>query len=123
MIGNGGTTRAVFTLADVAAIQFNRQVGTAPAFNTSFLPTTALNIVPGAIAKIAFGRYRSPDYETASRYIPATPTLVGRPQPQGANDLLFEVFLPAGPKPAHGWPVAMFGHGFGDSTYSAPWAG
>ena len=122
MIGNGGTTRAVFTLADIAAIQFKRQVGTAPTFATSFLPTPALNIVPGAIAKIAFGQYRSPDYETAGKYIPATPTLLGQPQPQGANDLLFEVFLPAGPKPVNGWPVAMFGHGFLDNMYGAPWA-
>src|SRR5690606_28206394 len=25
------------------------------------------------------------------------------------------------PKPAGGWPVAIFGHGFTDSMYGAPW--
>ena len=122
MIGNGGTTRAVFPLAGVTAIQFNRQVGTAPTFASSFLPTPALNIVPGAIAALAFGQFRSPDYETSQKYIPATPTLTGHPQPQGTNTLLFEVFVPAGAKPAAGWPVAIFGHGFTDSMYGAPWA-
>jgi hypothetical protein len=29
--------------------------------------------------------------------------------------------LPAVQKPARGWPVAIFGHGFGDSMYGAPW--
>jgi hypothetical protein len=29
--------------------------------------------------------------------------------------------MPAGTKPAGGWPVAIFGHGFTDSMYGAPW--
>ena len=29
--------------------------------------------------------------------------------------------MPAGAKPAGGWPVAIFGHGFTDSMYGAPW--
>ena len=120
--GPGGPVRAVFPLPQVAAIRFDRQVGTAPAFATSFLPTPALNVVPGSIAQIAFGKYRSPDYETADKFIPATPTRTGRPVPQSANDIHFELFLPAGPKPAGGWPVAIFGHGFTDSMYGAPWA-
>jgi hypothetical protein len=32
-----------------------------------------------------------------------------------------QIFLPAGPKPANGWPAAIFGHGFGDSMYGGPW--
>jgi len=31
------------------------------------------------------------------------------------------LFVPAGAKPAGGWPVAIFGHGFTDSMYGAPW--
>jgi hypothetical protein len=123
MIGNGGTARAVFPLASLQGIQFARQVGAgaAPSFATSFLPTPALNVVPGSISSVAFGTYRSPDYETAGKYIPAVPTLTGVPQPQGTNDLLVEVFVPAGAKPVNGWPVAIFGHGFTDSMYGAPW--
>ena len=117
-----GAVRAVFTLAEVLGIQFNRQTGTAPVFTTSFLPTPALNVVPGSVAQIAFGKFRSPDYETADKFIPATPTRTGRPVPQSTNDIHFELFLPAGTKPAGGWPVAIFGHGFTDSMYGAPWA-
>jgi hypothetical protein len=121
MIGNSGATRAVFPLAGVAGIQFARQTGSAPAFTNSFLPTPALQVVPGSVAQIAYGRFASPDYQTAGKYFPPTGTLSGHPQPQGSNHLIVQMFLPAGPKPAGGWPVAIFGHGFTDSMYGAPW--
>jgi hypothetical protein len=121
VVGNNGTVRAVFPVSGVTGIQFNRQVGTAPTFASGFLPTPALQVVPGAVGQIAYGKYASPDYQTAGKYIPATGTLSGHPQPQGSNDLTFQLFVPAGAKPAGGWPVAIFGHGFTDSMYGAPW--
>jgi hypothetical protein len=39
---------------------------------------------------------------------------------QGANDVYFNLFLPATPKPPGGWPVAIFGHGFGDDKNDSP---
>jgi hypothetical protein len=121
MVGNAGTVRAVFPVSGVSAIQFNRQTGAAPSFTQSFLPTPALNVVPGAVGQIAYGKFSSPDYQTAAKYIPATGTLSGQPQLQGSNDLTFQLFIPSGAKPAGGWPVAIFGHGFTDSMYGAPW--
>jgi len=123
MIGsaNGNPVRAVFTLADLTGIQWMQQTGTAPAFTTSNVPTPALNVVPGAVGRIAFGKFRSPDYENAARVIPPTGTLTGHPVPQSSNDLVVEVFLPSGTRPPGGWPVAIFGHGFTDSVYGAPW--
>ncbi|HJV63443.1 MAG TPA: Ig-like domain-containing protein, partial [Albitalea sp.] len=122
MVGNAGAVRAVFPVSGIAGIQFNRQVGTAPSFASSFLPTPALNVIPGAVGQVAFGKFASDDYETAGKFIPAVPTRSGTPQPQGSNELVFQLFLPAGAKPAGGWPVAIFGHGFTDSMYGAPWA-
>jgi hypothetical protein len=119
-IASGGA-RAVFARTSVAAIQFNRQTGTAPTFTASYLPTPALNIFPGVVGQIAYGSFSSPDYETAGKYIPPTGTLTDVPQPQGSNTLIVQMFLPAAPKPANGWPVAIFGHGFTDSMYGAPW--
>jgi hypothetical protein len=116
-----GPTRALFPVSGVAGIQFSRQVGSAPTFASSFLPTPALNVVPGAVSQLAYGRFRSPDYTTAAKVIPPTGTLTGTPLPQGHNELTLQLFLPAGAKPAGGWPVAIFGHGFTDSMYGAPW--
>ncbi len=126
MIANGGTARAAFALADLKGIQFHRQTGTVttatnPEFTDSFLPTPALDVVKGSIAGIAFGKFTSPDYQNAAKLIPATPTLTGHPHPLGSNELVFELFVPSGDKPAGGWPVAIFGHGFTDSMYGAPW--
>ena len=123
MIGTSGgsSVRAVFPLAGLHGVQFNRQTGAAPAFTSGFLPPPALNIVPGAVAQLAYGKFSSPSYLSAGQTIPATPTLSGSPRAQGSSELIFQLFVPAGPKPAGGWPVAIFGHGFTDSMYGAPW--
>lgn len=123
MIGNSaaGPVRAVFPTASLQGIQFVRQTGSAPAFTPSFLPTPALGVVPGSVGRIAYGRFSSPDYQTADKFIPATGTLSGQPQPQGSNALTVQMFLPSSPRPAGGWPVMIFGHGFTDSMYGAPW--
>ena len=123
MIGNSdaGPVRAVFPLTGLAAMQFTRQISTAPSFTTTFLPTPALQIVPGAIDQVAYGRYTSPDYQTSAQFIPPVGSLLGWPRPQGHKELVFQLFVPAGEKPASGWPVAIFGHGFTDSMYGAPW--
>ena len=86
------------------------------------LPLAALGAVGPTVGTVAYGKYTSPDYETAGKYIPATDTLTGHPAKQGSNDLVVQMFLPAGAKPAAGWPVAIFGHGFTDSMYGVPWS-
>ena len=119
----GGTVRAVFDVAALSAIHFDRQIGTAPTFQPFTVPLAAFDgVAPGAVGRIAYGTFLSPDYETADKYIPATATLSGHLQPQATHELTLQLFLPAGPKPPGGWPVAIFGHGFGDNIYSSPWA-
>ncbi|MEO7335432.1 MAG: Ig-like domain-containing protein [Caldimonas sp.] len=122
MIGNNGATRAVFPVSSVVGIQWNQQTSTvAPLTTQSFVPTPALQVYPGAVDRIAFGKFSSPDYLNAARVIPPTGTMTGHPVPQRSNELVFELFMPSGAKPAGGWPVAIFGHGFTDSMYGAPW--
>ena len=119
-LGSAGE-RTVFPLSTITAIQWARQIGTAPSFGSSFLPVPALSVFPGSVATVAFGSYSSPDYETADKVIPATGTRRGTPVVQGTNKIGFTLFVPSGTKPAGGWPVAIFGHGFGDSRAGAPW--
>jgi len=45
--------------------------------------------------------------------IPAVGTATGVPAVQSTSHVEFTVFLPTGAAPAGGWPVAIFGHGFG----------
>jgi hypothetical protein len=117
------TILASFPLSSITAIQFRRQTGTS-SFTTSNLPTPALALSSGVVGTVAFGRYASPDYETAQKFIPAVGTRTGTPAVQAVNDIYFNLFLPAAScrKPTAGWPVAIFGHGFTDSKQGAPFA-
>jgi pimeloyl-ACP methyl ester carboxylesterase len=128
LLGSNGE-RTVFPLASVSSIAFTRQVKADPTQPDSFdtpipaqLDAKGLNVVPGAVGTIAFGSYRSPDYETAAGVIPAVGTLTGTPAVQSTNEVYFNLFLPAGPAPAGGWPVVIAGHGNGGNknTGNAP---
>ena len=117
VLGAGGV-RTVFPLASISSILFSRQITTAPAFQLSPTGTPFLSLYPGSVSTVAFGSYASPDYETASKVIP--PSGSTAPAIQGTNRVYFNLFLPAGTAPAAGWPVAIFGHGFGDNKNSSP---
>jgi hypothetical protein len=78
-------------------------------------------VFPGAVGSVAFGRYRSWDYEKhPGEYIPPVATRTGVPVVQGTNDIYFNLFLPSGPPPAVGWPVVIFGHGAGNNKNVLP---
>jgi hypothetical protein len=109
----------VFPLSSISSILFSRQTTTAPAFQVSPTGTPFLSLYPGSVGTVAFGSFDSPDYETPSKVIPPSGSLIGT-TPQGTNRLYFNLFLPAGTAPAGGWPVAIFGHGFGDNKNSSP---
>jgi hypothetical protein len=105
-------TRTFFPLASVQSMALNRQTGTAPSFQSE-------TAVPSAIGSLAFGRYTSPDYTNNQQYIPAVYTRTGTPLVQRTNDLYFLLTLPSGTRPAGGWPVAIYGHGFGSNRDTA----
>jgi hypothetical protein len=117
-IGAGGE-RAIFPVAAVSSIVFNRQVTTAPSFAASALPVAALQLVPGVVGQLAFGKYTSPSYLAPGEFIPRAGTR-STPVVQGESEIFFNLFLPAGTPPARGWPVAIFGHGFGSNKEAAP---
>ena len=108
--------RTVFPFADVAGLVFRAQLTTAPMFGTPVqvpLGADGLNVVPGAVGTLAFGKYRSPDYQTPAGVIPPVGTQTGVPAVQRTNEVYFNLFLPAGDPPAGGWPVVIAGHGGG----------
>src|SRR5207253_1806438 len=50
----------------------------------------------------------------------AVPTRTGVPAVRSTGDIYFNLMLPAGPRPANGWPVAIFGNGFADNKDQSP---
>jgi hypothetical protein len=118
-LGPAGAS-TVFPLATIAAIIWNQQrTTTGPLTPAPVAAFAALQVLPG-VGTVAFGKYASPDYETAEKIIPPVGTRTGIPRVQSVNEIYFNLFLPAGPKPPGGWPVAIFGHGFGDSKNNSP---
>jgi len=114
--------RTVFPLNSVLGILFGRQVTTVGPLNTVPVPTPALQVFPGSVAAIAFGKFNAKNFETAGGFIPPVPTRTGIPAVQSTQDIYINLFIPAGPRPTNGWPVAIFGHGFGDNKNNSPLA-
>ena len=117
----GAQVRAVFERSAVTAMRGLRQTATAPAFATSSLSLALLDARGPVVGQIAYGRYNSPNYLSTSYHIPATPTADGTPLQRGTHAVVVQAFLPAGVKPAGGWPVMVFGHGWGNSMLGSSW--
>jgi hypothetical protein len=113
-LGPGGT-RTVYPLSALTDIVSLRQTRTAPTFISVATAFLALSLTaPGAVGTVAFGKYLSPNYLGADRSIPLAGTRLGTPEVQGTEEIFFNLVLPAGPPPASGWPVAIYGQGSGD---------
>ena len=120
VLGSGGE-RTVFPFATLNAVVFNRQVSTVPTFSATAVPVAALAAIPGVVGTVAFGSYQSPEYRVSpGEFIPPVGTRTGAPAVQAVTTVYFNLVLPAGPAPASGWPVAIFGHGFGDNKNNSP---
>lgn len=122
-LGSNGE-RTVFPLNTVSGLTWNVQaltVGPLIPTNLTNSSLAALQVFPGAISTLAFGKFTATQWKTANVFIPQVPTRSSVP-PQGTEDLFFNLFIPSGPRPTNGWPVAIFGHGFTDSKQGAPFA-
>ena len=113
-LGPGGE-RTVFDLDDITGITWGQQTRVDSPLSPFSLSTelTALrDLIPGAVSRIAYGKYTSPEYLVhPGEFIPPTATGTGAPQVQSTAEVYFNVVLPSGPAPAGGWPVAIYGTG------------
>jgi dienelactone hydrolase len=79
------------------------------------------------ISKLAYGRYKSPNYLGDDAMMQPVATFSGTPVLQPicpscdatSNDIYFNLFIPTAtstrPQPAAGWPVVIFGNGSADN--------
>ena len=66
----------------------------------------------GTGARYVFGSYLAPSWLRDDVTVEQTPTNDDGPDPTGVERLQFIAVLPAGPAPAGGFPVSVYGHGF-----------
>ena len=121
-LGTGGE-KTVFALNTVTGLTWNVQALTVgPLIPTSLNGNlAALQVFPGSISTMAFGKFTGQHWQNAGVFIPQVPTTQSVPS-QGTDEIFFNLFIPSGPRPSNGWPVAIFGHGFTDSKQGAPFA-
>lgn len=114
LASDGG--RTVFDRSDVTGMTWNRQLTSGPVLSPMALNAALLDLVPGVVGRVAFGKYRSPDYLVhPGEFIPPVGTASGAPSAQRLNDVYFNLYLPSGAVPAGGWPVVIIGHGSGQT--------
>lgn len=121
-LGTGGE-KTVFPVNTITGLTWNVQALTVgPLVPTSLNGNlAALQVFPGAVQTLAFGKFTGEHWQNGSVLIPQVPTRHSVPS-QGSEDIFFNLFIPSGPRPTNGWPVAIFGHGFTDSKQGAPFA-
>jgi pimeloyl-ACP methyl ester carboxylesterase len=107
--------------SNIASLVLHEQVGVNPAQFVD-LPLPVTNPLIQGIGAIGFGSFASPNFLNDQEVIPWTPTGQAVSLPGSINVLSYHVFFPSTPRPAGGYPVVIFGHGFGDSQWGGPTA-
>ena len=110
-----------YRVADFAGIVWHRQVGVNPSRFDDFSFPLDPALLAG-VGRVAFGSYQSPNFLNARQSIDPAPTGAAVPLAASSAEIAFTVYLPATPKPPSGYPVAIFGHGLGDSRVGGPTA-
>ena len=119
-LGPGGA-RSAYARVELDGLELRRHIATDPAARFEEPVKLPLVLVPPAnVRTIAFGRFIARSFLTRDRVIPATATRAEAPALQGSEDVDVTVYLPTGTTPPGGWPVALFGHGFGNDRHVVP---
>jgi hypothetical protein len=114
-------TSPAISIPALSGLVLHEQTGVNPArFSDLALPATSALL--SGLGTLVVGAYRSPKFLEGDQTIPPYPTLPDLPVPAETNTIGFNALLPAAPKPAGGYPVVIFGHGFGDSRWGGPTA-
>ena len=119
-LGPGGG-RSAYARGELDDLELRRHVSTDAAASLEEPAKLPLALVPPTdVRTIAFGRFTARSFLTADRRIPATATRTESPAQQSTEEVDVTVYLPAGAMPRDGWPVAIFGHGFGNDRHVVP---
>ena len=115
-----GGAASVYPRAALQGIEFRRQMATTGMLLGDEIPLALNLLLSTEVRLIAFGRYRSPSFLSADRHMPQVPTRQPLPPPTVEEEVHVTLFVPEGARPAAGWPVAIFGHGFTNDRHVIP---
>ena len=110
-----GSVRA----ADLTGITLHNQTGANPVRMTDLTFPFDPALFNG-LDRLVIGSYRSPNFLRADQTIAPAASAEAVAVPSTTNEVFFNALLPSASKPAAGYPVVIFGHGFGDSRFGGP---
>jgi pimeloyl-ACP methyl ester carboxylesterase len=111
--------KSYFNVNEIASMDLHFQMGADPSkLSEENLPLSLL----AGIGHVAFGMFQSPMFLNAGYTIPQTPTGLPDVSYASVQPVYFHVLVPATQKPAAGYPVIVFGHGFGSNRFEEPTA-
>ncbi len=111
----------VFNFSNIATLAVNFDTGSGKFSNFS-LPINSPLFASffSNLGRISFLSYLSPLLLNSEQAIDPTSTGIPVDVPTPSNEIAFHVYLPNTPEPPNGYPVVIFGHGFGDSSIGGP---
>ena len=114
--------QSTFAIANLSGIVLHEQVGVnPPAFIDISLPVSS-GLLNG-LGSVVIGSYESPSFLERDQTIRPVPTLAGtRRAGRTSTRLASTRCCRPRPSPPAGYPVVIFGHGFGDSRFGGPTA-
>jgi hypothetical protein len=116
-----GGARSAYARVELDGLELRRHTSTDPAAALDEPVKLPLVLAqPTDVRTIAFGRFVARSFLTADRRIPMTATRTEAPAQLSTEDVDVTAYLPAGAMPRDGWPVAIFGHGFGNDRHLVP---
>ena len=113
--------QAAFQIANLDSLVFQQQTGANPTQLTTFTIPLPASLLQG-LGSIYIGSYTSPNFLNAAQTIDPAATGADLNLPAATNQVYFNALVPDAAKPAAGYPVVIFGHGFGDSRFGGPTA-
>lgn len=107
--------------SNISSLVLHEQVKASPAQFVD-VPLPVRNALFQGIGAFAFGTFSSPNFLNDQQTIPWTPTGQSVSLPSSVNQIYYHVYVPSSAEPATGYPVVIYGHGFGDSQWGGPTA-
>src|SRR5262249_5012845 len=104
---------------NLSALTANFDTGSSPPLSIT-LPLDQFAALFGDVGRIVFASYQSPQVLNAQQSIDPAPTGADVALPGATSEIAFHAYLPKAPMPVNGYPVVIFGHGFGDSSFGGP---
>lgn len=115
------TERGYLDTGELRSLVWRQQTRTSPpAFSELEFPLQLLTLLSTTVRGLAFGEFTSPSYLDAGRTIAAADSAADLPLPPATEQVPFHVYVPRIQKPTSGYPVVIYGHGFGDSRFGGP---